>query len=197
MKEITIEVMPHKIFEECCLNDGLNDDNVEQCNTAFIDIIGTEECLRYYLKEDDTRHYFLQTHDNVMNLEFDDLTTDMLYDGHVFKTMTIFQAEVLLGFIERNIKNGNIVKFRICCRAGISRSRAVGEFIYRYCVDNGILVNYNEREEYVTSYNVHILSLLNNVYWKKYNINGYSVGMDYPEYIRNIPLVKVEKEEEK
>jgi len=197
MKEITIEVLSHKLFEERCLADGLNDNNVDACDTAFIDIIGTDECLKYYLNEGDTKHYFSQGHDNVMNLEFDDLTTNVLYDGHIFKAMTIFQAEVLLDFIERNMNNCNITKFRICCRAGISRSRAVGEFIYRYCVDNGILVNYNEREQYVTLYNVYILSLLNNVYWKKYSINGYSVGMDYPEYIRNIPLVKVEKEEEK
>ena len=43
---------------------------------AFISIIGTEECRKYYLEED-TNHWFSNcTEDNVLNLEFDDVNEE-------------------------------------------------------------------------------------------------------------------------
>ena len=97
-----IEVLSHYLFEEKCKEDGLNDENVEdKKGKAFIDIIGTEECRRYYLMEE-MQHYF-NNFSNVLNLEFDDLSQDVEYDGHIFKAMTMEQAEKTVDFIENMI----------------------------------------------------------------------------------------------
>jgi protein-tyrosine phosphatase len=175
-----IEVLSHYLFEEKCKEDGLNDENVEdKKDKAFIDIIGTEECRKYYLMEE-MQHYF-NNFSNVLNLEFDDLSQDVAYDGHIFKAMTMEQAEKTVDFIEKMINNG-VIYFRICCRAGYSRSRAVAEFIYRYCVEHHIEVEYADRNDYSTFLNQGVLRKLNNAYWKKHKENGYDEeGRGYPE----------------
>jgi len=180
MKKILIEVFSHNMLENLCKINGLNDNNVEDTDIAFIDIIGTEECLKHYLEED-TTHCFSKPHSNVLNLEFDDLpNNDVLFGEHLFSTMRIGQAEIAIDFIEHNILESDIKTFRIACRAGFSRSRAFAEFIFRYCAENGIEVEYSEREDYIQFYNPHVLNLLNNAYWKKNKINGYENGEDYP-----------------
>ena len=175
-----IEVLSHYLFEEKCKEDGLNDENVEdKKGKAFIDIIGTEECRRYYLMEE-MQHYF-NNFSNVLNLEFDDLSQDVEYDGHIFKAMTMEQAEKTVDFIENMINDG-VMYFRICCRAGYSRSRAVAEFIYRYCTEHHIEVEYADRNDYSTFLNQGVLRRLNNAYWKKHKENGYDEeGKGYPE----------------
>lgn len=178
--ELKIEVLSHYLFEEKCKEDGLNDENVEdKKGKAFIDIIGTEECRKYYLMEE-MQHYF-NNFSNVLNLEFDDLSQDVEYDGHIFKAMTMEQAEKTVDFIEKMINDG-VMYFRICCRAGYSRSRAIGEFIYRYCVEHHIEVEYTDRNDYSTFLNQGVLRRLNNAYWKKHKENGYDEeGRGYPE----------------
>lgn len=175
-----IEVLSHYLFEEKCKKDGLNDENIEdKKDKAFIDIIGTEECRKYYLMEE-MSHYF-KIHSNVLNLEFDDLSEDVEYDNHVFKAMTMQQAEKTVDFIEKMINDG-VMYFRICCRAGYSRSRAIGEFIYRYCTEHHIEVEYADRNDYSTFLNQGVLRRLNNAYWKKHKENGYDEeGKGYPE----------------
>ena len=178
--ELKIEVLSHYLFEEKCKEDGLNDENVEdKKDKAFIDIIGTEECRKYYLMEE-MQHYF-NNFSNVLNLEFDDLSQDVEYDGHIFKAMTMEQAEKTVDFIEKMINDG-VIYFRICCRAGYSRSRALAEFIYRYCVEHHIEVEYTDRNDYSMFLNQGILRRLNNAYWKKHKENGYDEeGKEYPE----------------
>lgn len=178
--ELKIEVLSHYLFEEKCKEDGLNDENVEdKKGKAFIDIIGTEECRKYYLMEE-MQHYF-NNFSNVLNLEFDDLSQDVEYNGHIFKAMTMEQAEKTVDFIEKMINDG-VIYFRICCRAGYSRSRAIGEFIYRYCVEHHIEVEYTDRNDYSTFLNQGVLRRLNNAYWKKHKENGYDEeGRGYPE----------------
>ena len=69
------------------------DDNIENIkDTAYISIICTEECRKYYL-EDDTAHWFVKEHPNVLNLDFDDIVEDRMYKGHLFKAMSEEQAE--------------------------------------------------------------------------------------------------------
>ena len=183
-------VLPHNSFDEDMRTIGLNDENVESANMGFISIIGTRECLEYYLNEGYTRHYF-KDHQNVLNLEFDDLNCDVLYDGHLFKTMTIEQAEKTVDFIERMIENGvDVIEGH--CRAGLSRSRAVFEFIYRYCMENGIDVSYEDRDIYVDILNHSVLRLLNHAYMKKHAIGGYE---EYPSDITSPKVEIITKEE--
>jgi predicted protein tyrosine phosphatase len=174
---------------------GLNDSNVEDKNMAFISIVNTEECLKYYLEED-IKHYF-KDHPNVLNLDFDDSPYDVMYNGHHFKTMSIEQAEKTIDFIEDMIKKG-VDEFEIHCLAGYSRSRAIGEFIYRYCKENDIEVKYSDREEYVSRYNLHVLRVLNHAYWKKHKLSEYAESdKDYPNDLINIPIIEINREKKK
>ena len=171
---VEIEVMSHYLFDEKMREMGLNDNNIEShSDMSFISVIGTRECLEYYLDEGETKHYFSDNHKNVLNLDFDDISNDVIYNGHLFKTMTMEQAEKTLEFIENIINEGYDVKFFIHCRAGYSRSRAVAEFIYRYCKENDIEVIYKDRNDYTTMLNSGVLQRLNHALWRKEKRNGY------------------------
>lgn len=185
---VEIEVMSHYLFDEKMREMGLNDNNIEShSDMSFISVIGTRECLEYYLDEGNTKHFFSDSHKNVLNLDFDDISTDVLYNGHLFKTMTMEQAERTVDFIEDTINNG-VKKIYIHCRAGFSRSRAIAEFIYRYCKENDIEVIYKDRNDYTTMLNSGVLQRLNNAYWKKYKLYGYDVeGSDYPNDLIETP----------
>lgn len=183
---VRITVLSQYLFDEKMRDLELDDSNVSNVtDMAFVSIIGTRECLEYYLDEGNTKHYFNNEHDNVLNLDFDDLSEDVLYNGHLFKTMTMGQAEKSVDFIEKMIGNTNI-QFYIHCRAGYSRSRAFGEWIYRLCLEKGIEVEYLDRNDYTTMLNQGVLRRLNHAYWKKHKENGYDVdGTDYPQDLIN------------
>lgn len=179
---IKIKVLSHYLFDEEMKKFGLDDNNVENTNMAFISIIGTEECIKYWIMEDD-KHYF-KDHSNVLNLDFDDIDScDIIYNGHHFKTITIEQAEKTVDFIESMINKG--VNTIFChCKAGLSRSRAIAEFIYRYCRENEIDVEYEDREEYVLILNHGVLKTLNHAYWKKHKLRFYEdENTQYPRDI--------------
>jgi hypothetical protein len=126
-----IEVCSHYAFDNAMKHTlHLNDDNVEDSNMAFISIIGTPACLTYYLDEGDTKHYF-NNHENVLNLDFDDIGNDVIFNGNHFKTMTMEQAEKAVDFIDKMLDKG-VTLFMIHCRAGMSRSQGVGAFIYYF-----------------------------------------------------------------
>lgn len=193
---VKITVLSQYLFDEEMKNMKLDDSNVDNAtNMAFISIIGTRECLEYYLDEGNTKHYFSDRHENVLNLDFDDISTDVLYNGHLFKTMAIEQAEQTVDFIEKMLDNTNI-QFYIHCRAGYSRSRAVGEFIYRYCMENDIEVEYADRNDYTTFVNQGVLRRLSHAYWKKHKLEEYSEeGKEYPDDLVNIPIIEINRDE--
>lgn len=178
-------VFSHFLFDEEMEHIGVNDENVEHFNMAFISIIGTQECLKYYLDEGDTKHYF-KDHSNVLNLDFDDIGNDVMYHGHLFKTMTMEQAEKTVDFIEEMVDN-KVDTIIGHCRAGMSRSRAIFEFIYRYCKERDIEVEYEDRNNYTTLLNQSVLTRLNHAYWKKHKMFNYESGTEnYPsELIEN------------
>ena len=180
MTNIKINVLSHKAFDNTMRDFNINDTNVDnKTDLAFISIIGTEECLKYYLHEEDTKHYFNNEHTNVLNLDFDDIGDDIEYDGHTFKTMTMKQAERAVDFIEDMINKGEVNKtFHIHCRSGMSRSRAFAEFIFRTFNDIAS-INYDDRDKYINLYNQGIFRRLNHAYWKKHKLFCYSHGKDY------------------
>ena len=189
MAKIKLIVLSHYLFDKDMRKMGLNDTNVEDSNKAFISIIGTPECLKYYLDEGDTKHYFAD-HPNVLNLDFDDIESDVIYNGHHFKTMTMEQAEKSVDFIEK-VVNKKVNEIKIHCRAGYSRSRAFGEFIYRYCKEHGIDVEYEDRNDYTTVLNQGVLRRLNHAYWKKHNMNEYkNSNAEYPNDLAE-PKIRV------
>lgn len=160
-----VEAVPQSRFDEICETNHWTDDNVETLtDTAFISIIGTEDVLKYYLHEDETEHWFKNNHNNVLNLEFDDVDKDIEFHGHKAYAMTDEQAQQVVDFIEKNIGK----KILIHCRAGQSRSCAIAVFvlnnysdIYKWseCVSDEH--NYNHP-------NVDVLAKLNRVLWKKH-----------------------------
>lgn len=99
----------------------------------------------------ESEHYFTDS-DNVLNIDFFDVNG---YEVEGIKGMDDSQAEIMFRFIENNIGKD----FYIHCRAGVSRSQAVGRFlsdIYDYEVvsvaNNGAFPNQ------------HVLSLLKQKY---------------------------------
>ena len=191
---MTIEVLSQYKFDEKLESIGINDSNVEDdMKTAYISIIGTPECLNYYLDEGNTRHY-LKGHPNVLNLDFDDIGDDVMYNGHHFRTISIEQAEQAVDFIERMIEE-DVSHILIHCRAGFSRSRAFAEFIYRYCKENGVDVDYKDRGDYTTMLNYGIFNKLNHAYWKKHKLNEYQdETKDYPDDIITPPIRVINRE---
>jgi hypothetical protein len=185
-----IVVLSHYLFDEQMRKWELNNQNVDNLkDTAFISIIGTKECLDYYLDEGDTKHYFKNFHENVLNLDFDDISTDVKYDGHIFKTMSMEQAEKAVNFIEDMI-NGGRTTFYIHCRAGMSRSRAFAEFIYRNFGED-FNIEYDERNDYTTILNQGVLRRLNHAYWKKHQMKCYANGEDYEDDLKNPELKEI------
>ena len=182
---MTIEVLSQFHFDERLREQGIDDTNVEDTTMAFISIIGTPECLTYYLDEGKTKHYF-KDHDNVLNLDFDDISTDVIYNGHRFKTMTMEQAEKAVDFIDKILDEGLTTYIMVHCRAGMSRSRAFGEFIYRRCLEKGDTPNYPDRNDYTTMLNQGVLRRLEHVYKKKHRLDMYEQeGINYPEDLIN------------
>ena len=156
-----VVIMSQKEFDEFCKSNGWSDSNVAKIhNMAFISIIGTKECLKYYLNEEETQHFFKKNHRNVLNLEFDDLTKDLNWKGHIFKAMTDKQAEKCIKFIEKN--RGKTIY--VHCRAGVSRSQAFFRFIVdfyeEYCEDCG------RKDNPCLTPNAHVLTLLKRAYYK-------------------------------
>ena len=189
---LKIKVLSHYLFDIDMKNMSLNDENVENTNRAFISIINTPECLMYYLDEEKTKHYF-KDHPNVLNLDFDDIEEDVMYNGHHFKTMSMEQAEKTVDFIETMIEKGvDVIEDH--CRAGMSRSRAVAEFIYRYCLENDIEVEYSDRNDYTTMLNSGVLRRLNHAYWKKHNLRQYEDGnTEYPRDLVDIQIREINR----
>jgi hypothetical protein len=160
MSKKIIEVLPHRVFDEQCEKLKLDDSNVENmADTAFISIIGTKDCLKYYLDEEDTKHWFNENHSNVINLDFDDLPCDEIeWKGHTFKGMSMEQAQQLFEFIENNIDKS----FKIHCRAGFSRSQGVGNFI------NDFYKGEFESDTLLPHPNKEVYRKLSRCYYKKY-----------------------------
>ena len=132
-------VYSHHDFDKLCESLDMNDSTIHMFNDlAFISIIGTPEVLSKYLHEENTKHLFNTDHDNVLNLDFDDVEKDQTVCGIQAKAITEKQAEKCVEFIENNLGK----TFIIHCRAGKSRSQAVSAFItqmydeYKDCPGN-------------------------------------------------------------
>lgn len=158
-----ITVFSKVLFDKFCKTHQYNDANIENINdTAFISIIGTENCQKYYLNEIE-EHYFKYNHPNVLNIEFDDIDANMMYKGYWFLTLSKLQAKELFNFIENNIEKN----FVIHCRAGMSRSGAIGTFIYNMYKEQFELNVVNSRNGKTTP-NINVLTLLKEEYYNKY-----------------------------
>lgn len=122
-----VQAYSHERFNEICQTNGWNDSNVEELtDKAFISIIGTEDVLKYYLDEE-AEHWFRENHHNVLNLEFDDVEDDIVWDDYKAIALSNEKAKEIVEFIERNLGS----EFLIHCRCGVSRSYAIAQWIKR------------------------------------------------------------------
>ena len=124
MEKKNLLCFSHTEFDKNCITHGWNDSCVPP-DIAFISIVGTEECQKYYLEETE-EHYFKEPHPNVLNLEFDDISEEYIdWKGHRFLGFSDSQALKTYEFIKSNLGKD----FWIHCRAGASRSQGVVRFI--------------------------------------------------------------------
>ena len=139
-----------------CVERGIDDSNVEDFeNDAFISIIGTTDDSYDMVG----RHHFMENHKNVLNLEFDDVEKDIEVGGYSFKAITDEQAEAIVKFIIDNKGKD----FYVHCLAGISRSGAVGTFIFDFFKDDD--TKFVSRPKIRP--NIEVLSKLKKNYWYK------------------------------
>jgi len=124
-----VHVLGKKEFDMLMLRNNINDDNVDDRDKIMlISIVDTD------IWNDGREHYFKENHENVFNLEFDDVE----HDGEPSptnwnkgtKAFSEQQAKELFEFINKNRDKTSCV---VHCMAGISRSGAVGTFINGYC----------------------------------------------------------------
>ena len=114
----------HSEFDLECEKRGWSDTCLPP-DIAFISIIGSPECQKYYLGEEE-KHWFKQSHPNVLNLAFDDIPRDQIeWKGHVFYGLKEEQAREIVEFVKANLGKD----FWIHCRAGQSRSQGIVRYI--------------------------------------------------------------------
>lgn len=170
MKKIKITVLSQKDFDSYMEEHDINETNVSEVNKIFVSIIGTEECLNYYLDEKETKHYFPTDRWNLLNLDFDDLDKDLVYDGHLFKAMSDEQALRACLFFEKlqfwetnKYDNENFDEIIIHCRCGVSRSRAIAEYLCQMYSDR-CEFEYNERDRFYSHINHCVLRKIKQMY---------------------------------
>ena len=164
-----IRVFSHIKFAEWCKKRQIMDATVnKETDKAFISIVGTPVVHNKYdvYQNEDWTHYFKYDWDNVINLEFDDVDTDLLLsNGEYARTISKEQASKLFDFIENNLGK----EFIIHCRAGQSRSQAVAEFIFRYYSDIYKRDDFETSSSRITP-NIQVISVLSECYRKKHNL---------------------------
>lgn len=154
-----IRTLQHEVFDEKCYKLNVFDYNVRDYNhLAFISIIGTSSIEG----DEELLHWFQENHDNVLNLEFDDITEDLIINGVELHAMSDEQAIQCVDFIEKNIGKD----FYIHCRAGVSRSGAVSQFIcdiFRNQVD---IEDFRQNNGHIRPNN-HVLTILKRAFYQK------------------------------
>ena len=145
-----IKVYSQIDFNNVMKSNGIDDSNVENDkDSIFISITNGNG---------EIEHWFKENHKNVINLDFDDTSSD----NEELRTISDKQAESLMFFIDDNLsENTEDVDVYIHCLAGMSRSRAVAEYIKRH-YDVGY--DKRERDLYYNYLNHEVLNRLERKY---------------------------------
>lgn len=145
-----IKVYSQIDFNNEIKSNGIDDSNVEnEKDSIFISITN---------RNGEIEHWFKENHKNVINLDFDDTSSD----NEELRTISDKQAESLMFFIDENLsKNTEDVDVYIHCLAGMSRSRAVAEYIKRHY---DVVYDKIERDLYYNYLNHEVLNRLERKY---------------------------------
>ena len=144
-----------KVYSQIDFNNemkskGIYDSNVEnEKDSIFISITN---------RNGEIEHWFKENHKNVINLDFDDTSSD----NEELMTISDKQAESLMFFIDDNLsKSKDDIDVYIHCLAGMSRSRAVAEYIKRHY---DVVYDKIERDLYYNYLNHEVLNRLERKY---------------------------------
>lgn len=145
-----IKVYSQIDFNNVMKSNGIDDSNVEnEKDSIFISITN---------RNGEMEHWFKENHKNVINLDFDDTSSD----NEELRTISDKQAESLMFFIDGNLsKNTEDVDVYIHCLVGMSRSRAVAEYIKRHY---DVVYDKIERDLYYNYLNHEVLNRLERKY---------------------------------
>lgn len=102
----------------------IDDNNVESKDIMFISIISPIDDFQPLISQLSKQSWFKEEHSNVKILEFGDYDESNINNPHIFN---IGQAKELYEFIKNNKDKSMAI---IHCGAGISRSGAIGTFIF-------------------------------------------------------------------
>ena len=135
---MSVNVLSHKRFDEWMAEFQLNDEHPPLEDEAVISICCTPDTKHNYLeghKHETDEHWFKQAHENVLNIDFDDITCpeEKTKYGTAYG-ITPEQADTIVKFVESHI---NVDNWYIHCRAGRCRSMAVGLFVQEYLKKHG------------------------------------------------------------
>ncbi len=124
-----VYVFNKRQFDQLMTDNFLSDGNVEErTDVMLISIVDTDQWI------ESKEPYFDKNHENVFNLQFDDVEHDGQPSPTNFdkgtKAFSEEQANNLFQFIKKNRDKATCI---VHCMAGISRSGAVGAFINGYC----------------------------------------------------------------
>jgi predicted protein tyrosine phosphatase len=103
-------------------------DLTKDCDdVAYISISASEECALEHFYDVTEAHHYLPDADNVLNLNFDDITEDFTFKNEFGEDVTYHaiseeQAKQVIDFVDKNLGKHLIIH----CRAGQSRSAACG-----------------------------------------------------------------------
>ena len=145
-----IKVYSQIDFNNVMKSNGIDDSNVEnEKDSIFISITN---------RNGEIEHWFKENHKNVINLDFDDTSSD----NEELRTISDKQAESLMFFIDDNLsKSKDDIDVYIHCLAGMSRSRAVAEYINRHY---DVVYDKRERDLYYNYLNHEVLNRLERKY---------------------------------
>ena len=135
---MSINVLPHKKFDEWMADFQLDDSHPPMNDEAVISICCTPDIKHNYLeghKHETDEHWFKQNHSNVLNIDFDDITCPVQKTKYgTAYGITDEQADTIVRFINDHIETDN---WYIHCRAGRCRSVAVGLFVAEFLKKHG------------------------------------------------------------
>jgi predicted protein tyrosine phosphatase len=144
----------------------INDSNVELQDCMFISINSSHKGELLYGAQTNIESHFKRQHSNVMIMHFGDYGEEFVnkikHEGPT-GIFTEYKAHKLYKFIKANQQKKMAL---IHCGAGISRSGAVGSFIYDLYGKDTMTWEEFKRKNPRIQPNAHILKLLRNEYEK-------------------------------
>jgi predicted protein tyrosine phosphatase len=154
-----ILILSKQNFDKMMQYNVIDDYNVESQDIMFISICSPQDDDQPYISELSKKSHFKEEHPNVKIMYFGDYSGDqVLNNPHVF---TRGHAKELYKFIKENENKGMAI---IHCGGGISRSGAIGTFIFDLYGD--MTFEEFKRKNPQIQPNSHILRLLREEYKK-------------------------------